>query len=161
MISSAHGGAPNRINATLPPCLVLLRRVMHMSDSHLPREGGLWGLRNCSFHNYGLLVEMAPFNLKLFMPKFYNLEQTRALYGFTWYDLCRDSFTGAICYSHHRLFWTVKCVCCIAQTGKKRKALTTLDFQWPWWLGSWPAVVIVVFNCVGQRPGHEQCLPRR
>lgn len=34
---------------------------------------------------------------------------------------------------------------------KRRKLLTTENFQWPWWLRLWPASVRVVFNCGGRR----------
>lgn len=51
IISTWRG--PNHINPTLPPCLAVLRHGMHMSDSDLPREGGLWGMRNCSLRLLG------------------------------------------------------------------------------------------------------------
>lgn len=147
------GGGSNHINAVLPPCLVLLRHAMHMSDSLLPEERGLWGMRVIL---YGFLVEMAAFKLTISAKVLTILNKLLTTSSISFHLV---QFLMWFFHRSHLLFSSSSFlnskICLLhseMEKKKKRKTtLTTENFRWPWRLGSWPAAVNVVFSCGGQR----------
>lgn len=61
-----------------------------MPVSYLMRKIGNEGF----IFPHGLLVEVAPFKLKLSVKNFKTLERNRALDGFTFKNLSHDAFVG-------------------------------------------------------------------
>lgn len=144
-MSSAYGGGPNHIKAMLPLGLVLRKHVMHTSDRHLPK-GGLWRMRTYSFHNYGFLVEKAPF--KLFM---LNVHMIRFMLGFSHQShlLCSSSsfLNSKMCLQHSAMekrenFWPLRIFSGHGGWGP--------DQRWSVWC----------LTVVAKGRGHEQRVPR-